>query len=336
MNLKNTYFKVLDDGFIALKDYMGSDEDVEQAARVSYGKGTRKVNETRGLLRYLMRHRHSSPIEMVEYKFHVRVPMDTWRQWIRHRTASVNEYSTRYSEAIDSKQKTSEWRLQAQNNKQGSSGLIKDWPDGVEVKSFGDGGYAIDGLDRLIPCSKDTTPESFLSNEELKLHTLADRVYKRRLKFGIAREQARKDLPLSTYTEAYWKIDLKNLLHFLSLRCDSHAQYEIRQYANVIAGIVKETCPLVFEAWYDYQFAASVWTRLDKLLFKEIVSNHAQWPDTNILKLKDNSIFVDTVLNPCVDKIGMSKRELEEFWQKLEIEEQDFTLDFNNLYKRDE
>ncbi|MEI6241707.1 MAG: FAD-dependent thymidylate synthase, partial [Planctomycetia bacterium] len=176
-------FPVLDDGFVALVDCMGDDGSVVQAARVSYGEGTRKVSDDRQLIRYLLRHAHTTPFEMAELKFVVRVPMDCWRQWIRHRTASVNEYSTRYSLAIDSMQTTplDEWRTQATVNRQGSAGL----------------------LDR-------TAGETFTA-AETELQGLARKVYEERLEAGIAREQARKDLPLSTYTEAYWKIDLHNL-----------------------------------------------------------------------------------------------------------------------------
>ncbi|MFM7033929.1 MAG: FAD-dependent thymidylate synthase, partial [Planctomycetia bacterium] len=183
-------FPVLDDGFVALVDVMGDDGSVVQAARVSYGEGTRKVSDDRQLIRYLMRHAHTTPFEMAELKFVVRVPMDCWRQWIRHRTASVNEYSTRYSLAIDSMQTTAdgEWRSQATNNRQGSAGLVAE----AEGRR--------------------------LTQSEADLQGMARRVYEERLGAGIAREQARKDLPLSTYTEAYWKIDLHNLLHFLALR----------------------------------------------------------------------------------------------------------------------
>lgn len=218
-------FKVLDDGFVILVDYMGTDQSIVQAARVSYGAGTKKVHEDRGLIRYLMRHRHTTPFEMVEFKFHVRAPMDCWRQWIRHRTANVNEYSTRYSIAIDSAQKTSpsEWRLQSASNKQGSSDFIKE-EDGI-----------------------------YLSDTEEILQKKAREVYEERINLGIAREQARKDLPLSTYTEAYWKMDLHNLFHFLSLRMDAHAQHEIRQYANIIGReILKKVVPIAYEAFEDY------------------------------------------------------------------------------------
>jgi thymidylate synthase (FAD) len=218
--------KVLDDGFIRVVDYMGSDASIVQAARVSYGAGTKKVHEDRGLIRYLMRHRHTTPFEMCELKLHVRVPMDCWRQWIRHRMASTNEYSTRYSVAIDAAQKTGqgEWRLQAAGNRQGSAGFLE------EAKG------------------------SVLSAGEEDLHRTSRAIYEERLKAGIAREQARKDLPLSTYTEAYWKIDLHNLLHFLALRMDDHAQEEIRAYATAIGqDVVSKWCPIAWEAFLDYR-----------------------------------------------------------------------------------
>lgn len=220
-------FKILDDGFVRVIDYMGSDESIVQAARVSYGQGTKKVSEDRGLIRYLMRHHHTTPFEMCELKLHVRVPMDAWRQWIRHRTANVNEYSTRYSIAIDAAQQTKadQWRLQAEMNKQGSQGVL-DAQTGLEF-----------------------------SKSEKALQEQARKIYDQRLQAGIAREQARKDLPLCTYTEAYWKIDLHNLLHFLALRMDEHAQYEIREYARVIGSqIVSKWVPVTWEAFMDYRF----------------------------------------------------------------------------------
>lgn len=238
------YYKVLDKGFVGLVDHMGDDSSIVQAARVSYGTGTKKSSDDRNLIRYLMRHNHTSPFEMCELKFHVKVPMDCWRQWIRHRTASVNEYSTRYSEAIQDKQETQpdKWRLQATDNKQGSGGYLTEFPEGY-------GPLVIDGLGIGIQ----TTPGYFLTITEQNFHDDCERLYKERLKFGVAREQARKDLPLSTYTEAYWKIDLHNLFHFLRLRLDPHAQLEIRSYAHVIACIIKELYPVAFEAFLDYQ-----------------------------------------------------------------------------------
>ena len=234
--LLGTPIPLLHDGFVRLIDYMGSDESIVQAARISYGKGTKKVSEDRKLIRYLMRHRHTTPFEMCEIKLHVRVPMDCWRQWIRHRTANVNEYSTRYSEAIDSTQKTipTEWRLQDARNRQGS--------------------------DRFVPFETG----KHLSKEEEQLQSQSQAVYHERLKHGVAREQARKDLPLSTYTEAYWKIDLHNLLHFLSLRMDPHAQHEIRAYANVIGNeIVARWCPVAWEAFQDYRINSKFMTRTE-------------------------------------------------------------------------
>ncbi len=233
-------FPVLDDGFIRVVDYMGDDGAIVQAARVSYGKGTKKVSEDEGLIRYLMRMHHTTPFEMCELKLHVRVPMDAWRQWIRHRTASVNEYSTRYSEAIDSCQKTSEdeWRVQGKGNKQGSSGFLTEWPEDADPSIL-----------------SDKTPGELLSREEKNLQKYARRVYEQRIVLGVAREQARKDLTLSTYTEAYWKIDLKNLLGFLRLRMDSHAQKEIRDYADIIGNeIVAKWLPHTWAAFQDYRF----------------------------------------------------------------------------------
>jgi thymidylate synthase (FAD) len=233
-------FPVLDDGFVRVVDYMGDDGSIVQSARVSYGKGTRKISEDRGLIRYLLRHRHTTPFEMCEVKLHVRVPMDCWRQWIRHRTANVNEYSTRYSIAIDRAQATApdEWRQQAANNKQGS--------DGVADAELG----------------------TRLTQREEQLQELAREVYNERLELGIAREQARKDLPLSTYTEAYWKVDLHNLLHFLALRMDPHAQKEIRAYATVIGEkIVAPWLPLAWEAFQDYRMGGAFLTRIDREVF---------------------------------------------------------------------
>ncbi|MBA4406075.1 thymidylate synthase (FAD) [bacterium] len=237
-------YPVLDDGFVRVIDYMGGDESIVQAARVSYGKGTKKVNEDRGLIRYLLRNFHTTPFEMCEIKLHVRVPMDTWRQWIRHRTANVNEYSTRYSLAIDSSQKTdpNEWRFQAMDNKQGSEGFFND--------AIG----------------------SKLSERELELQQFAQEIYHERLQLGVAREQARKDLPLSTYTEAYWKIDLHNLLNFLALRMDAHAQFEIRSYANVIGNeIVSKWCPVAWEAFKDYRMNAMNFTALELQIMKQLI-----------------------------------------------------------------
>lgn len=220
---------VLDQGFIRVVDYLGSDQSIVQAARVSYGRGTKTVKDDRELIRYLMRHDHTSPFEMCDIKLHLRVPMDCWRQWIRHRTASVNEYSTRYSIAIDAAQSTPAggWRRQAVRNRQGSEGFLEE-AAGAE-----------------------------LSREESELQERCRRVYEHRIELGVAREQARKDLPLSTYTEAYWKIDLHNLLNFLRLRLDAKAQLEIRLYAEAIAHqVVAVWCPVAWEAFRDYKLSS--------------------------------------------------------------------------------
>lgn len=227
---------VLDDGFVCLVDVMGDDSSVVQAARVSYGEGTKKVSDDRTLIRYLLRHRHTTPFEMAEVKFLVRVPMDCWRQWIRHRMANVNEYSTRYSVAIDAAQTTlpTEWRSQAESNRQGSG----------------------------EPLPIDVGEQ--LTASERTFQEQARRLYEERLQAGVAREQARKDLPLATYTEAYWKVDLHNLLHFLALRMDTHAQAEIRAYATAIGReIVQPLFPVVWEAFEDYRLHGQSLSRLE-------------------------------------------------------------------------
>lgn len=238
-------FPVLNDGFVCLVDVMGDDQAVVQAARVSYGQGTRRVSDDRGLIRYLLRHRHTTPFEMAEVKLLVRVPMDCWRQWIRHRTANVNEYSTRYSLAIDAMQTTppEAWRTQATENRQGSGALL------------------------------DAATGEQLTSTESAFQEQARQLYEARIAAGVAREQARKDLPLSTYTEAYWKVDLHNLLHFLALRMDSHAQWEIREYAATIGReIVQPLFPLVWEAFVDYRLEGMFLTRLEREVLARLIA----------------------------------------------------------------
>jgi len=284
-DLKWKKFPALDDGFICLVDVMGDDSSVVQAARVSYGAGTKKLSSDEGLIRYLMRHRHSTPFEMAELKFMVRVPMDTWRQWIRHRTANVNEYSTRYSEAIDSQQQTPPegWRAQATTNKQGSSGFISEWPEGWDSIATTNGQLVtgpLKGQSWGFPRKPDQavikpmTPGEFLSYWEAKNQGFITKDYNIRLELGVAREVARKDLPLSTYTEAFWKMDLHNLLHFLGLRMDSHAQLEIRTYATIIGEqIVKPLFPLVWQAFEDYRLNAMYMTGLEKVALRTILAS---------------------------------------------------------------
>lgn len=242
--LRWNLFHVGSGGNICLVDWMGEDYSIVEAARICYGDGTRHTSDDRTLIRYLMRHWHTTPFEMVELKFRVRVPMDTWRQWIRHRTANVNEYSTRYSVAIDDCATTlpGEWRLQAPGNRQGSSGNLNP--------NYGDR----------------------LTAREDELHKLAREVYKERLEWGVAREQARKDLPLSNYTEAYWKIDLHNLFHFLRLRMNDHAQQEIREFATLAGDeIVAKLFPLAWEAFVDYRLEAIILSRLDREVLQRLM-----------------------------------------------------------------
>jgi thymidylate synthase (FAD) len=174
---------------------------------------------------------------MAELKFHLRIPMDAWRQAVRHRTFSINEYSTRYSEAIDSQQTTEPdaWRLQSTANKQGSGEMLTEWPESIVLHR------------------PDQSPGHYLSANEAEFHRTARHLYEQRLAFGVAREQARKDLPLSTYTEAFWKVDLHNLFHFLALRLDSHAQLEIRTYAEAIGRLIQPLVPLAGEAFVNYR-----------------------------------------------------------------------------------
>lgn len=280
-------FPVLDDGFVRVIDYMGNDSSIVQAARVSYGKGTKKVSEDRGLIRYLMRHSHTTPFEMCEIKLHVRVPMDHWRQWIRHRTANVNEYSTRYSEAIDSVNKVTpnKWRKQSNTNKQGGEEFI-DEKQGQEF--------------------------SYLEEE---LYKTTKHIYQKMLDAGISREQARKILPLSTYTEAYWKIDLHNLLHFLRLRLDPHAQEEIRTYATVMGNIVKKWVPITWEAFEDYRLNSITLSKKEWEILGECFGTSDALLDLN--KSLRNA-----------DLLDCKSRESKEFRSKLER----MGIDVNMVY----
>jgi len=278
--IRGQTFSVLDDGFVRLIDYMGDDSAIVQAARVSYGAGTKHVQEDRSLIRYLMRHRHTTPFEMCELKLHIRAPMDVWRQWIRHRTASVNEYSTRYSIAIDAAQRTDPgaWRIQSTENRQGSSGFLPH--------------------DEGEP----------LSAAEARIQTEARAVYEGRLAKGIAREQARKDLPLSTYTEAYWKIDLHNLFHFLELRMDKAAQSEIRSYAKIIGeSIVANWVPLAWEAFIDYRRNALVLSRIEIDVIASLINGK---PDQAQM-VADSAGLLQTKKDGAL-KVNRERTELEE------------------------
>jgi thymidylate synthase (FAD) len=234
--------KVHDHGLVALLDVMPrfapagktADFAIVQAARVSYGEGTRQVNEDRGLIRYLARHRHSTPFEMVEFKFHHVMPIFIARQWIRHRTANVNEYSARYSVVKDRFYRPSidNVRKQSTSNRQGGEEPI-------------DAGTAQDFLDHL--------DKSQASYQE----------YQKLMEKGVSRELARIALPVSVYTEWYWKCDLHNIFHFLSLRMDAHAQQEIRDYANAMFELIRPIVPIAAEAFLDYQLESMHLTKLE-------------------------------------------------------------------------
>jgi thymidylate synthase (FAD) len=231
---------VLDHGFVRVIDYMGDDAAIVQAARVSYGRGTRRVSEDAGLIRYLMRHRHSTPFEMCEIKYHVKLPIFVARQWIRHRTANVNEYSARYSILDREFYLPAPEYLAAQSavNRQGR-GTVLSGDDAARV---------LDLLRADATRSYDHYVE-MLNEDEQGAPRDPDRP-------GLARELARMNLTLNTYTQWYWKIDLHNLLHFLSLRADAHAQYEIRVYADAMLETVKAWVPVAYQAFLDYRLGA--------------------------------------------------------------------------------
>jgi thymidylate synthase (FAD) len=245
-------FKVLDKGFIRLVDYFGSDERIVQSARVSYGKGTKSVREDKLLIDYLWKNEHTSPFEQVVFTFHCKLPIFVARQWIRHRTARLNEISGRYSVMkeefyIPEKENI---KFQSKDNKQGrSEELVPD-----ELK------------ERVLNILKESNSISFKGYTDM-------------IESGLARELSRINLPLNLYTEWYWQIDLKNLLHFLKLRLDHHAQYEIREYAKVMGGIVKIVCPYTWEAFEEHtlfsvKFSKSEFKILEKLINKDLINSN--------------------------------------------------------------
>ena len=233
--------KCLDKGFVRLVDSMGGDNAIVQAARVSYGKGTSKVSQDRGLIRYLMRHRHTTPFEMVEFKFHCKMPIFVARQWVRHRTANINEYSLRYSEARDEFYYPDPENIQFQSalHKQGRMGEV---PEDLKQK--------------VKDYFKEISERSFAIYAELN-------------EAGIARELARSVLPVNLYTEWYWKNDLHNLLHFIGLRSDSHAQYEIRVFSDAMAESVKAVAPFAWEAYQDYVVQGMRFSRVEQSLLEQ-------------------------------------------------------------------
>ena len=246
---------VLDHGFIRVVDYMGDDTSIVQSARVSYGKGTKKVSTDAGLIKYLMRHRHSTPFEMCEIKYHVKLPIFIARQWIRHRTANVNEYSARYSILdkefyIPDKQHLA---AQSTNNRQGRGNLIN-------------GSQA----DEILNVLKEDAERNYKNYEKMLNETYDGDIIDEK-KQGLARELARMNLTLNSYTQWYWKTDLLNLLNFLSLRADSHAQYEIRAYADVMMNTVKKWVPTTYDAFIDYRVGGMELSAKGKEIIKKMI-----------------------------------------------------------------
>jgi thymidylate synthase (FAD) len=290
--LLGLYFPVLDHGFVSLVDYMGTDECIERAARVSYGYGTRKASQTRGLIRYLRRHLHTTPSEMVELKFHCCMPMFIARQWIRHRAANVNEYSGRYSlmPMLFYTPSAEQLQTQSRQNNQGRSG-----------NPVSDASYA-EALKRWNAIREGSrSAYEWMTGED------------------IARELARIDLPLSTYTQWYWKIDLHNLLHFLKLRVDTHAQWEIQEYGRVMAGMLKRVAPLSYEAFIDYDVCGARLSRMELDALRKLVAVEGDGVQARPGAALDAS---------GLDALGLAKREARELLGKLASGEvPDFELD---------
>jgi len=247
---------ILDHGFIRVIDYMGNDNSIVQAARVSYGKGTKKVNTDSGLIKYLMRHWHSTPFEMCEIKYHVKLPIFIARQWIRHRTANVNEYSARYSILDKEFYLPSKENLAAQSssNRQGRGEVITG-----------------DQAEKVLGLLKDDAERTYRNYEEM-LNQKYDGSIIDEKKIGLARELARMNLTLNTYTQWYWKTDLLNLMNFLRLRADHHAQYEIRAYADVMLDTLKRWVPITFDAFMDYRVGGTEVSSKGKEVIKKLIS----------------------------------------------------------------
>jgi thymidylate synthase (FAD) len=263
---------VLDHGFVRVIDYMGDDAAIVQAARVSYGRGTKRVSQDKGLINYLMRHWHSTPFEMCEIKLHVKLPMFVARQWIRHRTANVNEYSARYS-ILDKEfyiPRLEDLAPQSQANHQGRSEQVLSPEESARVLEIlkSDSLQAYDHYEELMNC-------------DAQGNTLdAD-------KSGIARELARMNLTLNYYTQWYWKIDLHNLFHFLMLRADSHAQYEIRAYADVILDIAKKWVPYAYEAFEEHRLNGAHLSRGGMGVIKRLIAGEDVSQETSGLSKRE-------------------------------------------------
>jgi thymidylate synthase (FAD) len=274
-------FPVLDHGFVRVIDYMGNDSSIVQAARVSYGKGTKKKTEDRGLIHYLLRHAHTTPFEMCEIKFHIKLPFFVARQWLRHRTANVNEYSARYSILDKEFYIPSQEHLASQSptNKQGRGETLSS-----EYSNY------------VIAMLRKDAENAYAHYEEL-LNEDADGNLLDPNKEGLARELARTNLSLNFYTQMYWKIDLHNLMHFLTLRADSHAQYEIRAYADVMLALLERWVPFTYEAYIQYRKEAAHFSKNGLAALKK--------------RLRGEQVTQE--------ESGMSKREWQEFSEALDL-----------------
>ncbi len=274
---------ILDHGFIRVIDYMGDDTSIVQAARVSYGKGTKKVSTDSGLIKYLMRHWHSTPFEMCEIKYHVKLPIFIARQWIRHRTANVNEYSARYS-ILDKEfylPAPQNLAAQSQSNRQGRGEVL----EGEKAKKV---------LDLLKGDAEQT-----YNNYEMMLNERYDGSTIDKNSVGLARELARMNLTLNTYTQWYWKTDLLNLMNFLRLRADHHAQYEIRAYADAMLDTVKKWVPITYEAFIDYRVGGTEVSSKGKEVIKKLIQGQT--------------------IN--MDESGLSKREWNELMETFDLKD---------------
>jgi len=274
---------ILDHGFIRVVDYMGNDTSIVQAARVSYGKGTKKVSTDAGLIKYLMRHWHSTPFEMCEIKYHVKLPIFIARQWIRHRTANVNEYSARYS-ILDKEfylPAPENLAAQSQINRQGRGEIL----EGEQAK-------------KVLELLKSDAEQTY-SNYEMMLNERYDGSVIDDKEVGLARELARMNLTLNTYTQWYWKTDLLNLMNFLRLRADHHAQFEIRAYADAMLDTVKRWVPITYEAFLDYRVGGTEVSAKGKSVIQ------------NLIKGEQVS----------VEQSGLSKREWNELMEVFDLKD---------------
>ena len=269
---------VLDHGFVRVIDYMGDDGAVVQAARVSYGRGTKRVSEDRGLINYLMRHRHTTPFEMCEIKYHVKLPIFVARQWIRHRTASVNEYSARYSILDNEFYIPAPEHLAAQSaaNRQGRDRVLEG-----------------DEAARVFELLRNDSQNAYDDYAEM-LNEDADGNKRDEARSGLARELARMNLSLNFYTQWYWKTNLHNLLHFLSLRADAHAQYEIRVYAEAMLETLKRWTPLTYDAFMDYRVGGIGLSAKSLAVVKRLIAGEAvEQPDSGLSKREWRELMAD-------------------------------------------